>query len=250
MSKFLILSIFLHTILASVFTFKKFLSTTKDVHTISVAYIDNKDVKSKKKETKEISKKSVKEKPKKIEKKKQAEIKDYEKKEKNLIKKKDAKEKTPLEKDKSNFDDMLKNLADKELVQNNEDAYNIDKKIESLSEKNLENKDLLPDKKELLTIANILRSQIDNNWTRPPGIKNIENLSFKLMITLDPNGNVINIKVPLRTENLIKKNVFLKPYLNSAIRAIKKTSPFEGLEKHRYNIWKSNIINFIPYEAN
>ena len=100
---------------------------------------------------------------------------------------------------------MLKNLADKELVQNKEDAYNIDKKIESLSEKNLENKDLLPDKKELLTIANILRSQIDNNWTRPPGIKNIENLSFKLIITLDPNGNVINIKVPLRTENLIKK---------------------------------------------
>ncbi len=249
MSKFLILSIFLHTILASVFTFKKFLSTTKDVHTISVAYIDNKDVKSKKKKIKEISKKSVKEKPKKIEKKKKAEIKDYEKKEKNL-KKKDAKEKTPLEKDKSNFEDMLKNLADKELVQNKEDSYNIDKKIESLSEKNLENKNLLPDKKELLNIANILRSQIDNNWTRPPGIKNIENLSFKLIISLDPNGNVINIKVPLRTENLIKKNVFLKPYLNSAIRAIKKTSPFEGLEKHRYNIWKSNIINFIPYEAN
>ena len=249
MSKFLILSIFLHTILASVFTFKKFLSNTKDVHTISVAYIDNKDVKSKKKKIKEISKKSVKEKPKKIEKKKKAEIKDYEKKEKNL-KKKDAKEKTPLEKDKSNFDDMLKNLADKELVQNKEDSYNIDKKIESLSEKNLENKNLLPDKKELLNIANILRSQIDNNWTRPPGIKNIENLSFKLIISLDPNGNVINIKVPLRTENLIKKNVFLKPYLNSAIRAIKKTSPFEGLEKHRYNIWKSNIINFIPYEAN
>ena len=145
---------------------------------------------------------------------------------------------------------MLKNLADKELVQNKENTYKIDKKIESLSEKNLENKDLLPDKKELLTIANILRSQIDNNWTRPPGIKNIENLSFKLIITLDPNGNVINIKVPLKTENLIKKNVFLKPYLNSAIRAIKKTSPFEGLEKHRYNIWKSNIINFIPFEAN
>ena len=103
----------------------------------------------------------------------------------------------------------------------------------------------MPDKKELLNIANILRSQIDNNWTRPPGIKNIENLSFKLIISLDPNGNVINIKVPLRTENLIKKNVFLKPYLNSAIRAIKKTSPFEGLEKHRYNIWKSNIINYI-----
>ena len=37
---------------------------------------------------------------------------------------------------------MLKNLADKELVQNKEDSYNIDKKIESLSEKNLENKNL------------------------------------------------------------------------------------------------------------
>ncbi len=210
--------------------------------------VDNKNIKSKQKVIKEEKKKAIEKKTKKIEKKK-AEKKEYEKNAKNLTKKKNAEEKSPVNEKKSNFDDMLKNLADKQLVQKKKDN-SIDKKIESLSEKNLENKNSLPDKKELLTIANILRSQIDENWIRPPGIKNIENLSFKLIIALDPNGNVTKIKIPVRTENLIKKNTYLKPYLNSAIRAIKKTSPFEGLEKHRYNIWKSNIINFIPFEAN
>ena len=41
----------------------------------------------------------------------------------------------------------------------------------------------------------------------------------------------------------------LQPYLDSAIRAIKKASPFEGLKKDRYNNWKELIINFKPIEA-
>jgi hypothetical protein len=34
----------------------------------------------------------------------------------------------------------------------------------------------------------------------------------------------------------------------SAVRAIKKSSPFEGLQKHSYNNWKKNTINFRPIE--
>ena len=30
----------------------------------------------------------------------------------------------------------------------------------------------------------------------------------------------------------------LKPLLDSAIRAIKKSSPFEGIQKYSYNNWK------------
>ena len=165
-------------------------------------------------------------------------------------KKKDPKKKIAKKKNDKKFDDMLKDLAEKEIVKKVNNNYDIDKEIKSLSEKNLEEKETLTNKKELLSIINILRNQIDKNWTRPPGIKNINNLSFKIIITLDQNGNVTSISIPQSTNSLIKKDSSLKPYLDSAIRAIKKTSPFEGLEKHRYNIWKKNVINFIPPEAN
>ncbi len=91
--------------------------------------------------------------------------------------------------------------------------------------------------------------QINSNWTRPPGIKYIENLKIKLVIMLDQNGNVINIEVPASTNITVKKDKSLRPYLDSAIRAIKKSSPFEGLKKDRYNIWKKNTINFMPFET-
>ena len=42
-----------------------------------------------------------------------------------------------------------------------------------------------------------------------------------------------------KTLNEIAKDNKLQPYLDSAIRAIKKASPFEGLKKDRYNIGKN-----------
>ena len=59
---------------------------------------------------------------------------------------------------------MLKDLAEKEIVKKVNNNYDIDKEIKSLSEKNLEEKETLTNKKELLSIINILRNQIDKNW--------------------------------------------------------------------------------------
>ena len=47
---------------------------------------------------------------------------------------------------------------------------------------------------------------------------------------------------------LDEENKHLKPLLDSAIRAIKKSSPFEGIQKYSYNKWKKNTINFRPFE--
>ena len=245
MKKFLILSLFLHTALASFFNFKRLFYEPEKITSISVAFIEDKPKKKEnnKKEKQEVAKSK---KDKVIDKKKEKLVNTENKKEK----KKDPEKKLAKKKNDKKFDDMLKDLAEKEIVKKVNDNNDIDKKIESLSEKNLEEKETFTNKKELLSIINILRNQIDKNWTRPPGIKNINNLSFKIIITLDQNGNVTSISIPQSTNSLIKKDSSLKPYLDSAIRAIKKTSPFEGLEKHRYNIWKKNVINFIPPEAN
>ena len=245
MKKFLILSLFLHTALASFFNFKRLFYEPEKITSISVAILEDKQ-KKKENSKKEKQKETKSKKEKVIGKEKEKLINTENKKEK----KKDPKKKIAKKKNDKKFDDMLKDLAEKEIVKKVNNNYDIDKEIKSLSEKNLEEKETLTNKKELLSIINILRNQIDKNWTRPPGIKNINNLSFKIIITLDQNGNVTSISIPQSTNSLIKKDSSLKPYLDSAIRAIKKTSPFEGLEKHRYNIWKKNVINFIPPEAN
>ena len=70
-----------------------------------------------------------------------------------------------------------------------------------------------------------------------------------MIVNLDINGNVINLVIHKKTLNEINKDNTLQPYLDSSIRAIKKASPFEGLKKDRYNVWKELIINFKPIEA-
>ena len=90
--------------------------------------------------------------------------------------------------------------------------------------------------------------QINDNWTRPPAIKDQKNIVIKIDIYLDPSGNVYEIFIPNSTKAQVEQNKYLKPLLDSAVRAIKKSSPFEGLQKHSYNNWKKNTINFKPFE--
>tara|TARA_Y100001968_G_C19353534_1_gene715970 strand:+ start:612 stop:1364 length:753 start_codon:yes stop_codon:yes gene_type:complete len=247
--KFLIFSLFFHLLLITFFNVEKFDNKTKYNRVINVSYVENKKVK---KETTSKTNKSLKEKKNKPKKKqnKKSVKKNLDKKPTITKKKKDAEKKTLKKINNNRFDDMLKNLAEKDILQNTEDENNINKKIENLSKKNIDTQSINTNKKELNTIVNILMTQINNNWTRPPGIKNIENLTIKISITLDPYGNVTSINIPSSTNRKIRDDKFLRPYLDSAIRAIKKSSPFEGLEKHRYNIWKKININFMPFEAN
>ena len=153
---------------------------------------------------------------------------------------------TKKEKPKKNtkkFDDMLKNLASEDL-----DNNNIDDKIKNLSKKEISDKTNRTSKKEIKAIMNLLMNQINNNWTRPPAIKGYENLVIKIDIYLNPNGSVYAIVESPNVKKLMADNEYLKPLLDSAIRAIKKSSPFEGIQKYSYNKWKKNTINFRPFE--
>ena len=205
-----------------------------------------KEIKQKKtikeKSKKEVkAKKTVKEKPKQI-------IKEKPKKE--IDKKKTTKEK-PKNSNEEKFDDLLKNLAKEKLPVDSQD--NFEKKLQKLSEQKLINNNNLDKKKsnknELSLIERLILNQIDENWSRPPGIKTSKDLVVKIIVRLDINGNVISLQIHKSTLNETVRDNTLQPYLDSAIRAIKKASPFEGLKKDRYNTWKELIINFKPIEA-
>ena len=134
-----------------------------------------------------------------------------------------------------------------------EPKNNFEEKLQKLSEQKLKDNKKLnkkkPNKNELSAIEKLILNQIDENWSRPPGIKTSKNLIIKVIVGLDINGNVINLQIHKNTLNEIALDGKLQPYLDSAIRAIKKASPFEGLKKDRYNNWKELIINFKPIEA-
>ena len=136
-----------------------------------------------------------------------------------------AEEKLPIE-TKDSFDTTLKKLSEKKLISENKSNEN-----------------------ELNYIQKLLHDQIDENWVRQPGIKTYKDLIVKIIISLDINGKVIGLQIHQKTQSDLNKYNTLQPYVDSAIRAIKKASPFEGLRKDRYNIWKKIIINFEPIEA-
>ena len=177
-------------------------------------------------------------------------IKEKEKPKKEIKPKKTVKEK-PKNSNEEKFDDLLKNLAKEKLPLDSQN--NFEEKLKELSEQKLKDNNRLnkkiPNKNELSAIEKLILKQIDENWSRPPGIKTSKNLLIKVIVGLDINGNVINLQIHKNTLNEIAKDNKLQPYLDSAIRAIKKASPFEGLKKDRYNSWKELIINFKPIEA-
>ena len=200
--------------------------------------VENKSIKEKEKPKKEI-------KPKKT-------IKEKEKPKKEIKPKKTIKEKEkPKNSNEEKFDDLLKNLAKEELPLDSQN--NFEEKLKELSEQKLKDNNKLnkkiPNKNELSAIEKLILNQIDENWSRPPGIKTSKNLIIKVIVGLDINGNVVNLQIHKNTLSEIAKDNKLQPYLDSAIRAIKKASPFEGLKKDRYNNWKELIINFKPIEA-
>ncbi len=166
---------------------------------------------------------------------------------KKVIKK--PKKKKVVKKSSKDFDDMLKNLAKEDFTEKPIKNNNFEETLKNIAKKDLFSKPIKPKKGELQQIEELILKQVNNNWSRPPGIKTSDNLNVKLTIYLNYNGDVIDLKINEQTRKQMKENIYLKPYLDSAIRAIQKSSPFEGLKKDRYNIWKIIIINFKPREA-
>ena len=175
-----------------------------------------------------------------------------EKPKKEIKPKKTVKEKEkPKNSNEEKFDDLLKNLAKEKLPLDSQN--NFEEKLKELSEQKLKDNNRLnkkiPNKNGLSAIEKLILNQIDENWSRPPGIKTSKDLIIKVIVRLDINGNVIELQIHKSTLNEIAREKTLQPYIDSAIRAIKKASPFEGLKKDRYNNWKELIINFKPIEA-
>ncbi len=176
---------------------------------------------------------------------------------KKLISKPEKKESLRSDLDKTkkltSFDDMLKNLSAEDLDDSNlQKEKTIDKAtkaIKKLADSSYQGSKVFAEPGEISKIQNLIYNQIDSKWSRPPAMKSNKKLSVTITIFLDASGNLINFIVDdLSYKRALSDNSY-RPFLESALRALKRSSPFNGLDQDRYSLWKKIIINFTPIEA-
>jgi len=143
--------------------------------------------------------------------------------------KKDFKEEGPIDKKENNFLTKPKINKD-ELKQSNK------------------NKNLIRNAKisSRLTMRDIdlIRYQIERNWTPPSGARDAIDLIIKLRIGLNIDGSLRGAPVIVNTSRL--NDNFFRAAADSAIRAVYKAEPFSDLPKAKYDAWRDITLTFNP----
>jgi len=97
--------------------------------------------------------------------------------------------------------------------------------------------------RELDRLGNIIRSQIEQCWSPPPGARDADTLQVSLEIIVDPKGNVTRVSVVDETRTTIDR--YFRSAAEAARRAVLKCAPLK-LPAEQYEIWKEIKFNFDP----
>lgn len=151
-------------------------------------------------------------------------------------KKDDAFEKTILK----SIDEAKNKVADKEKNKQ------VDQQFQDL-EKALIGESTKPFNPNLkLSISEIdsIKSQINDKWntTSFAGAPDVKTFRVIIKVTYDIEGNVLSV-IAKEEDN---KSSYYRPFVESAIRAIKLASPLKNLPKEKYITWKEIEFPFDP----
>ncbi len=158
----------------------------------------------------------------------------------------------PIKPKEDTFDlkSLEKDLLKKSQDQNQEKASSGDKdksKIKSgaKSQDNLNtSSDQYDDQApESITAKVLMQKRIENNWSKPPIMRDYDKIKIKVKMELDMNQSVVNISgfeffnedIPPYLQEIIKESI---------IRAIKLSEPFDMLSLEYYSSWSSNVLIF------
>ena len=161
--------------------------------------------------------------------------------------KKTETKKTPKKKDDSFEKSILKSLEENNK-KSKEKPETKDKKIEKdfsdlanalVGETNKEYNSNLP-----ITMSEVdaIRNQISHNWntTSFSGSADAKSMKVTIKIELDIEGDVLYVKPETQNNNSSHYKVFVE----SAIRAVKLSSPLQNLSKEKFASWKEIEFDF------
>ena len=96
-----------------------------------------------------------------------------------------------------------------------------------------------------LSEKDYIRQQIIKNWTILAGAKNIQDMVVTLNISLSPDGTVNDIEI--EDQSRYSSDTLFRAVVDSAIRAVRKSSPISGLPQDKYDTkggWREIQFNF------
>lgn len=99
-----------------------------------------------------------------------------------------------------------------------------------------------------MTVRDAIRQQINKNWSVPAGAEGVENMTVVIEFTLDPSANLLKMDVKANASRMDSDPVY-RAFVESAMRAIQKSSPLQGLPADKYAGWKKMKITFDPRDA-
>ncbi len=91
-----------------------------------------------------------------------------------------------------------------------------------------------------------IRNQIEENWARPPALQITGDLVVVLVLHLDLDGTIANVKIDQEAQERADKDPKFQPFVDSALLAVHKTRKIQGLPPNDYDLWQNVRLNFRP----
>jgi hypothetical protein len=93
-----------------------------------------------------------------------------------------------------------------------------------------------------------IRSQIAQNWSMPAGAKDAHELIVVLRINLAQDGSVMKVELASDSKSRYDRDPFFRAAADSAIRAVRLSSPLKNLPPDKYDTWRDLELGFDPKE--
>ena len=151
------------------------------------------------------------------------------------------------------FDDMLKNLAEKEPQKENKDDF--DKIVNKLAKnepnfnKKTDSKNIKkPTNETMIALERNIEKQIRKYYTIPPGLDSVllNNLTVPITINIRRDGTITRIIINKSAIKRAQSDNVYRSFLEAAERAVKKLEKFEKLPQDLYSHWDKISISFTP----
>lgn len=169
-------------------------------------------------------------------------------KEKEPVKEKPKEKEKPKKPEKAKEDDLDSILKS---VKDTAKAKESDKKTEkTLTPQSRSKSDSPFDPNAIMSLSEKdgIRNQIQNNWNVPAGVKDAQNLIVQLMVTVSEDGTVISVKHVGSTSRYNSEPNF-RAAVDSAMRAVQRSSPLQNLPSGKYSAWREMELNFNPADV-
>lgn len=141
-----------------------------------------------------------------------------------------------VEKSEKDFDSLFKDLAAQEDF-----APSIDEVKKGANKENY-NEDLPLS----LSEKDAIKSQIMGCWSIPAGGKDAKDMHVVIGADVEEDGTIKNIEIKERSKYASVNEKFYEVFVESAIRALQKCSPLQGLPVAKYSSWKKLELYFDP----